>query len=189
MSTTNTTKLSPKIEQRLNILDKKLNLLLEELKVYSDDQLNRKPGKDKWSVIQNMHHLLLVEQASQRYLEKKLSFDPKLKNTNLLTSIRMFTLWAFLKAPLKWDAPKAVGQENLPEFVRFWDQTKKWKEQRSSLRTYLSTLPKETFRKEVYKHPRAGRLSIAGMLDSIDWHFDRHLRQIRNIIKYYPKQN
>ncbi len=189
MTTTKITTQHPQLKQRLSTLDKKLNLLLEELKFYSDDQLNRKPSAGKWSVIQNMHHLLLVEQASQKYLEKKLSFNPTLKNVNLLTNMRMLVLWSFLKAPFKWDAPNAVGEEKLPEYVGFWDQSKQWKEQRSSLQQYLAALPTEILKKEVYKHPFAGRLSIAGMLSSIEWHFDRHHRQIRNIIKHFPKQN
>lgn len=189
MTTTKITTQHSKLKQRLSNLDKKLNLLLEELKFYSDDQLNRKPGEGKWSVIQNMHHLLLVEQASQKYLEKKLSFNPTLKNTSPLTNLRMALLWSSLKSPFKFDAPKAVGQDNLQEYVGFWDQSKQWKEQRAELHQYLASLPADLLKKEVYKHPFAGRLSIAGMLASIEWHFDRHHKQIRKIIKHFPKQN
>ena len=189
MTTSNTTTLHPKLDAKLKVLDKKLNLLLEELKVYSDDQLNRKPGAKEWSVIQVMHHLMLVESGSQRYLEKKLSFNPELKNKTPITAFRKFLCWVSLNSPIKFKAPEGVSGQNLPDYVGFWEEVKQWKEQRVKFRQFLSSLPDELMQKEVYKHPFAGRLSLEGMLDFIIYHFDRHHKQIRSIIKHFPKQN
>ena len=188
MTPTETTSLDPKIEKRLKILDKKLNLLLEELKYYSEDQLNRKPGEDKWSVIQVMHHMILAETGSYNYIQKKLSFNPMLKNKGILTASRKLALWFFLKAPFKFKAPMGVSGEKLPDHAGFWDTAKQWKDQRNKLKSYLLTLPPDLFRKELYKHPFAGRLDISGMVDFFEGHFDRHLKQIRKITKNYTKQ-
>ncbi len=189
MSNTTTLSLNPKLEKRLILLDKKLNLLLEELKDYSDDQLNRKPDKGKWSVIQVMHHLLLAEKGSYQYLQKKLSYNPTLKKAGIASWSRKQGLKFFMWAPIKWKAPKKIGDDNLPEYSRFWDTAKQWKEQREALKTYLVTLPEDVFKKEAYNHPRAGRMDIKGMVSFFDWHFTRHLKQIRKITKHYPKQN
>lgn len=188
MSTTRATSLDLKLEKRLDQLDKKLNLLFEELKDYSEAQLNRKPRSDKWSVIQVMHHLLLAETKSSNYLQKKLSFNPELKNAGFQSWCRKQGLKFFLWAPFKWKAPTGIAEENLPDNAGFWDTVKQWKEQRIKLREYLDTLPADIFKKEVYKHPRAGRMDIGGMLGSFDWHFNRHRKQIKKIVKDYPKQ-
>ena len=180
--------MDPKLDKRLKLLDKKLNQLLEELKYYSEDQLNRKPGEGKWSVIQVMHHMLLAETGSLNYIQKKLSFSPELKKKGILTASRKLALWFFLKTPFKFKAPEGVSGENLPEFAGFWDTAKQWKEQRTKLKSFLATLPPELYRKEVYKHPFAGRLDLSGMVDFFDGHFDRHHKQIRKIIKNYTKQ-
>ena len=188
MTQTEAISLNPKLEKRLKLLDKKLNLLLEELKYYSEDQLNRKPGEGKWSVIQIMHHLLLAETGSYNYLQKKLGHDPDLGNAGILSWFRKKGLKFFLWAPFKWKAPQTIGDEYLPDRAGFWDTAKLWSEQRTALKTFLKTLPPEVFKKEAYKHPRAGRMDIIGMVGFFDQHFDRHHKQIRNIIKDYSKQ-
>lgn len=188
MTEIQTKAISPRIEKQFRLLDKKLNLLLEELKDYSDSQLNRKPGAEKWSVIQVMHHLLLAETGSYNYLQKKMSFNPDLGKAGVKSWFRKTGLKFFLWAPFKWKAPVAIGEENLPENAGFWDTAKQWKEQRELLRNLLQKLPAETFKKEAYKHPMAGRMDITGMLSFFEWHFNRHHKQIKRIVKDYPKQ-
>lgn len=188
MTKPETISINPKVEKQLSLLDKKLNNLLEELKDYSDAQLNRSPGEGKWSVIQVMHHLLLAETGSYNYLQKKLSFNPELKDSGFQSWYRKQGLRLFLWAPFKWKSPAAIGDEYLPEQAGFWDTARQWKEQRAQLKIYLNSLPPDIFAKEAYKHPRAGRLDIAGMLEFFNWHFNRHRKQILRIVKAYPKQ-
>ncbi len=189
MSETKSLTHHPKVEKQLNRLDKKLNLLFEELKHYSDDQLNRKPAADKWSVIQVLHHCSLVENASQKYVQKKLSFNPQLKNKNLITWFRKQILALSLISPFKFKAPEGVGDNLLPENAGFWDTAKQWKEQRIQLKAYMASLSSDLYNKEVYKHPASGRIDLMSMLDFFEMHFDRHLKQIRKLTKKYPKQN
>ena len=82
-----------------------------------------------------------------------------------------------------------ISGENLPDYVTFWDTAKKWKQQRLDMKNFLSQLPEDIYKKEVYKHPFAGRLTLNGMLKFFDSHFDRHHRQINRIIKHYTHQN
>lgn len=163
-------------------IDRKLQQLLDELKQYSDEKLNHKPTPESWSVLQVMHHLMLAENLSGKYVQKKLSFNPELKNTNLGTAWRMLVLRSYNYLPLKLKAPKNVGSENLPETSGFEQTAEKWLTQRQELRAFLSTLPDEIFKKEVYKHPIAGRLNLDGMLQFFEGHFDRHRKQINRIL-------
>ncbi|MFT5169128.1 MAG: hypothetical protein ACI8P3_004376 [Saprospiraceae bacterium] len=188
MTQTENKSLDPKLEKRLKMLDKKLNQLLEELKYYSEAQLNRKPGKGKWSAIQVMHHLLLAETGSFNYLQKKLGYNAELRNAGIQSWFRKQGLKFFLWAPFKWKAPPKIGDEYLPVHAGFWDTAKLWIEQRNQLKSYLATLPPDVFKKEAYNHPRAGRMDINGMVGFFDQHFDRHHKQIRGIVKDYTKQ-
>lgn len=163
-------------------IDEKLQQLLNNLQQYSDEELNRKPTPESWSVLQVMHHLMLAESLSGKYVQKKLSFNPKLKGTNLGTAWRMLVLRSYNYLPFKLKAPRNVGSENLPETSRIEETAEKWLAQRRELRAYLSTLPEEIFKKEVYKHPFAGRLSLDGMLRFFEGHFDRHRKQIDRIL-------
>ncbi len=180
-----TTNINPKLEAQLNILDKKLNDLLREVKVYSEDQLNRKPKEDAWSVIQTMHHLMMSENGSLKYVKKKLSFNPELKNAGAKATLREMGLNTYLNSPFKWKAPEGISGDNLPKHETFWKTAQKWKSQRLELREYLETFPDELLKKEIYKHPFVGRITIPGMLRFFDRHFNRHHKQIRKIIKHY----
>lgn len=172
----------------LDQLDHDLRLLFKELQVYTDDQLNRSPAPDKWSVIQVMHHLMLSEQLSHRYVVKKLSFEPELKKAGIQAKGREWLVRSYLASPLKRKAPPMIARENLPAFASFWDTVKKWKTQRLELRDYLEDLDGNMMDKEIYKHPFAGRLSLPGMLRFFNAHFRRHRRQIEKITRNLTPQ-
>lgn len=170
------------IAQRLDKLDASLKNLLKELEPYSEIKLNEKPNEQSWSVFQIMHHLMQSEYFSQAYVEKKLSFNPRLKKAGLVAGFRRVALNAYLASPLKLKAPALVG-DNLPEYSTFWEIAKKWKEQRMKLRNYLQELPEDLYDKEIYKHPFAGRLTLDGMLSFFQQHFDRHSNQMMRTLR------
>jgi len=61
-------KLPIKVDNQLKQLDIELIELLKILKDYSEKTLNKKPGQNKWSVIQVMNHLILVEGYGKSYV-------------------------------------------------------------------------------------------------------------------------
>ncbi len=168
---------------QLDRMDAKLQRLLTDLQAYSEAELNRKPSPESWSVLQILHHLMLAERLSVGYVRKKLSFNPTLPNTGLLTWLRLQGLRTYNWLPVKLKAPKAVGKENLPDESTLADAAQQWLAQRAELRTWLSALPEELFKKELYKHPLAGRQSLYGMLLFFEGHFDRHLQQIQRSLR------
>ena len=176
-------KLNPKVDKKLAKLDANLTSLLEVLKDYSEATLNKKPAEDQWSVMQVMHHLILAEGYGQSYVRKKLSYNPELKNAGIVAVWRNFLMNTYLKFPIKVKAPTAVSGENLPEYSSFWETAKKWKTQRQDLRQLMESMPPDHFKKEIYKHPFAGRLTLLGLLDFYEGHFARHRKQINKILK------
>jgi len=89
-----------------------------------------------------------------------------------------------MTTPFKFKAPEAVN-EQLPERSSFWDIAKQWKQQRIDFKNYLNELPEDILKREIYKHPFAGRLGLKGMLVFFDTHFERHGKQIDRILKNY----
>ncbi len=171
------------LDNRFEHLNRSLSHLLEYLKEYSDERLNRKPADDAWSVLQVMQHMMLSERLSHLYIKKKLSFDPKLKWNPVQNGLRMTLLKFYLGTPFKWKAPEMVGSEQLPDQSSFWEVAKKWKQQRNELHQFLHEVPPQHFNKLVYRHPVVGRISLYGMLGFFDAHFKRHERQIYRILK------
>ncbi len=171
-----------KLNKRLGELDDSLKALLEELKVFSDETLNDRPDEETWSVLQVMQHLKVSENLSMKYVQKKLSFKPKLKRAFLLSPMRLQLLKLYLNSPLKYKAPKVVDTPSFPPDSTFWEVAKQWSQQRQELAEFLQSLPPEMFKKAIYKHPIAGRLSLYGMLDFFQLHFNRHRKQITALL-------
>lgn len=162
-----------------------LQNLYNELKGHPDVVLNKKLSSERWSVLQIMHHLILAEQLSINYVNKKMSFQPDYKKAGMMTGFRHLGLKLYLGNPFKFKAPDIVGDDKLPEKSTFWETVKKWNATREELNTLLENFPPELLNKEVYKHTVGGRLTIKQMLQFFDGHFVRHRKQIRKTIKEY----
>ena len=164
-------------------LEKKLSALEQELTKLPAEQLSKRPKLGAWSVLEVLHHLKIAEAGSQRYIEKKLSYNSELPNTNLQSEARSLFLTVFNRFPLKFKAPKAVNEANFPKDIPFSQIMEDWKVQRQNLHDYLNSLDASLFKKQVYKHPLGGRLSLTNMLQFFDSHFDRHYQQIQRTLR------
>lgn len=187
--TENSKLMDTKLSKHLEALNADLSKLLEELKNYTEADLNRPPKEGAWSVLQVMHHLIKAEALGQQYVEKKLSFSPKLKKKGLLTYFRYHSLSLFMNSPFKRKAPKNIGDEVLPAQSSFWETAKQWKQQREDLAIYLNSLPQEYVNMEIYKHPAIGRLSLDYMIRFYRDHFRRHRKQIKKALVFPPSRN
>ena len=65
-----------KINLEIQVLNNKLNKLFDRLSKYSDDDLNRIIKKNKWSINQNIYHLILAEKGTEKYISCLLYTSP-----------------------------------------------------------------------------------------------------------------
>lgn len=172
-----------KSKAHLQDLDRKLAVLLRDLKNYSDAKLNEKPNEDSWSVLQIMQHLMKAESGSIDYVKKKLSYEPTLEKAGVKSTFNSLMLNIALSTPIRVKAPTQISGENLLTDLTFWDVAKQWKQQRKELQIYLESLPAELYTKEVYKHPMTGKMTLSNMLSFFNTHVDRHNKQIRKTLK------
>lgn len=161
---------------------KQVEALLESLAGTDDARLNQKPANGGWSAIQVMHHLIVSEEQSLKYVQKKLSFKPKLQRAGLREWLRARTLWFYLNVPIKFKAPAVVSDENLPEYATFADTKARWLQARAAWTTYLEQLPDDILQQAVYRHPLAGRLAWSGVFVFFRTHAARHTKQIRRTL-------
>lgn len=172
-----------KSKTHLKHLDQKLALLLRDLKTYSDNKLNEQPSDTEWSVLQIMQHVMKAEEGAISYVKKKLSFEPELVDANMMSSFRSIFLNMALTSPFKIKAPEKISGASLLTNQTFWEIAKQWKTQRGELVNYLESLPEEYFKKDLYKHPLSGKMTLSSMLSFFNKHVDRHTRQIRRTLK------
>lgn len=168
----------------LDRLDHELQQLQEEFSQYTHEQLNHKPSDGGWSAMQCLHHLMLAEQASHRYVVKKLSFNPTLKNYNpAIEWGRRMLINNYLLSPFKIKAPSYLDGDNLHAESRLQSSIADWQQQRKELRDYLASLDDDLYRKSVMKHPFAGRISLGTMLSFFQAHFTHHKRQALRVLQ------
>ncbi len=175
----------PPFQKKMNKLDADLSALLKKLAPYSDEQLNAKPSKDVWSVLQCLQHLMLAEEQILKYIKKKLSFNPILEDTNFNVKLRRFLLVCFLRMPFKFKAPKGVGEENFPAVSSLKEVAEKWGKLRKELASFLEAHSENLRGKIVYKHPLSGPMTLKDLLDFYDVHFVRHRKQLENVLKNF----
>jgi hypothetical protein len=160
-----------------------INNLFDEMAPFGDEALNHKPANGGWSALQTMQHLILTEELSLAYVKKKLSFNPELESAGFGAHWRGFLLWLSLSAPIKFKAPKNVGDEHLPDFSTIADTRARWEKIRADWTEFFAQMPENLADKALYKHPRAGRLGWPQMLAFFETHFGRHLKQARAAVK------
>ncbi len=177
--------MEPRLQKEFDLLQKELRLLFQELKVHSNNVLNKKPKPDKWSTLQVLYHLQVAEEGSLNYVKKKLSFNPELKSVNIGSKLREKTINFYMGLPFKFKAPPHVGDGAIPELSEFWTLVSKWRNQRDELGAFLETIPSDLVNKQIFKHPSAGRISLLGMLKFFRAHIKRHKKQINRNLKDY----
>lgn len=164
--------------QQVEQLDQTLNLLFSNLQSYSHDQLNQAPSPNSWSPTQILHHIMLSEKYSLLYCQKKLSHQPALKTVGPLDHLKAKLVKWYLQIPIKFKAPQKLSGPALPKESQLTDIQMQWQEQRKALHLFFEELPAKYVNKVIYKHPFGGRLSLEGMLNFFEAHFDRHRKQL-----------
>jgi uncharacterized damage-inducible protein DinB len=174
--------MTSKVQKLWDKMEQQRVRVFEELDNVAPSVLNRKATPETWSALQNLEHLLAAETASLAYLQKKLSGGGgNIPKAGIKSAWRRFLLRvAFAMPNLKFKAPQYLG--NLPEYSDFNDLKTRFATQRAALKAFLDTMSDDLLEGEVWKHARAGKMSIAQMLDFFEDHFARHERQLKRAI-------
>jgi hypothetical protein len=162
-----------------------VELMLDQFSSMSDELLNRRKADGSWSVMQNIHHLILAEELALKYVEKKMEHTTQLADfapVGFKTWYCSTLLNAYMRFGGKVKAPKIVSTEALPEYSTIAEARQRWKQSLDAWHGFISALPDDGMQRAIYKHPAAGRLSFHGMLDFFKLHQQRHLKQMKRAL-------
>ncbi|MGI2747807.1 DinB family protein [Bacillus cytotoxicus] len=159
------------LETLLQSLQATRHALLSEVEMLNDTDVNIKPRRDKWSIIQIMHHLHLVEQsvtsALVYALQKREGKFVPLKDLQLM-----------LDRTYKREAPQQM--QPTETLMKKQQGIQLLEHSRQEL---LHTLHSIIDEKELYqnslKHPVFQELSLYQWIQFLDLHEQRHLTQLK----------
>ncbi|MDB5281845.1 MAG: hypothetical protein JWO06_920 [Bacteroidota bacterium] len=172
-------------EAKYGVIEASRKNLLNNLKKYPDDILNKKPSPQAWSVVQVIEHLMASEELSLKYLQKKTQDTSKSKNAGLTGKWRLFITKAMFSVPVKFKSPALLNPP--ADFVSLNDLETKWEQIRHDLFQLLSKLPAKDLQKDIWKHAVAGKMNVFQMVEFFNFHFKRHRKQITRTIAQVSK--
>ncbi len=161
---------------------KKVQDLLQKVSSMNYNQINAKPAQGAWSAAQTILHLIMVEEASLRYIRKKTSGPVSAAKPGLSSFFRHLLLQVYLRSPFKFKAPAGVVPEAEVNPAGFEELSTRWAQVQEGWQDFLGNMPAAYLDMAVYKHPRAGRISWLQTIDFFETHFDRHQKQIENAL-------
>jgi hypothetical protein len=154
--------------------------LLESLRSISQEKLNAQP-EGKWSVIQNLNHLVLAEYGTINYLKKKILAVDSLKKSGIKSWLGYQLICLYLILPNKVKAPKGVDNPENNETIA--TVTAKWDKLRAEWYQFLAQIPDNQLEKAIFRHPFGSRLNIYQTVGFCEAHFQRHAKQVRRLLQ------
>ncbi|MGE7881802.1 DinB family protein [Bacillus sp. NPDC094077] len=150
------------------------NQLFEEITLLSDAQFNRKPDKDKWSIAQVCHHVVLLDERVITVISTGLKkMDSAQNERKEIQSI-------LLDRSIKFIAPEMIEPSLEPFEVQ--QMITLLNESRKELMRFLSTIEDESIlTKKSVMHPALGELLLDQWIELIYLHEQRHIEQIKEI--------
>ena len=161
---------------QFNALEKSRKDLFEDLKNYDDDVINKKPSPQAWSIAQVAEHLIIAEEGSLKYLQKKTQDTSKVPVAGLGSKWRFFLTNSVFVLNISFKAPEVVVPSN--KFYTIGEVDARWTKVRSETFELLNKLPEADLKKEIWKHTVAGKMDIYQMLAFFNMHFNRHRKQV-----------
>ncbi|EJV72238.1 PadR family transcriptional regulator [Bacillus mycoides] len=150
------------------------NQLFEEITLLSDAQFNRKPDKDKWSIAQVCHHLVLLDERVITVISSGL------KKMDSILNERKEIHTILLDRSIKFIAPEMIKPSIEPFEVQ--QMVDLLNDSRKELMRFLSTIEDESIlAKKSVTHPALGELLLDQWIELIYLHEQRHIEQIKEI--------
>ena len=164
-------------ENSFKIINKDLEGLFGKLSVYTDEDLNKKMNKNKWSIAENLYHLWLTEFITIKYIKKKTNYPEYLINVSFVSKLRMKLLEIIFFLGIKMKAPK-ITYDSMPQNIEIKKLRETWLKSRKSFEELVNSLDKEILGKGILRHPIVGRINLDMTLKFINMHFQHHRKII-----------
>lgn len=146
-------------------------MILSEIEMLTDTEINTKPRRDKWSIMQVLHHLHLVEQSVTSAIVYALH-----KNERKVVPLQD------LQATLDRTRKREASQQMQPTetLMKKAQMIQLLQSSREKLLNVLHSIvnEKELFERSL-KHPVFDELNLYQWVQFLDLHEQRHLTQLK----------
>ncbi|MEK4434502.1 MULTISPECIES: DinB family protein [Paenibacillus] len=137
-----------------------------------EEQLNRKPAPEQWSVMQVLRHLNLMERIIVKQAELALQ-----KEQNMTVDKKPYEL--SLDRSRSVDAPPHLQPPVEPESLA--DVRRDLEQSHQALTDFAQNNDSSLLRSKSFPHPVFGEMDLAQWVDFASYHEERHLGQIKDI--------
>ena len=174
---------------RLHLLFEQLDLATERALAAAEalgPRAHTPPVPGEWAAAQVIHHLLSVEKSIVASLRHTLAADPAtLRRATYRGQLRALLLRLALRLPgLKFKVPPRLPAPPAPEALPPLPELRaEWLSIRRQLEQVLHEFPGTKLHHTVFRHPRAGWLTVGQTLTSILDHALHHQPQLNRISK------
>ncbi|MEH7095553.1 DinB family protein [Neobacillus vireti] len=146
--------------------------VLQSVSGLSDVQLNTQLQEGRWTIMQVLQHLYLLERAITFAISDQLENGQK-------KSISDKPIHSAVNRSTKIKAPSIVEPEN--KFITLVEMKKKLSQSREALTKVVDTADPSLLAQRAYPHPVFGELSLKQWIPLIGLHEKRHLAQIEEL--------
>ncbi|HKZ31748.1 MAG TPA: DinB family protein [Vicinamibacteria bacterium] len=172
--------IDPALARRLARLEASRRRALDVVGSAPHAALNRPPAPGKWSALQLLHHVVTAEALTLRYIRKKMQAGLALEKAGPASRLRLLALQVTLALPLRIKAPAVTG--DVPAESELGALRARWDEVRSDLDELVRLFPPELLDRLVFRHPYAGRMTLAHALGTLEAHLDHHIPQVERAL-------
>ncbi|WP_342043550.1 DinB family protein [Bacillus sp. OTU2372] len=146
--------------------------VLQSVSGLSDEQLNVQVQDGRWSIMQVLHHLHLIERAITFVISDQLANGES-------KSISDKPIHLAVNRTTKVNAPSRV--EPPKRFITLVEMKNKLSQSREVLTKVVDTADPSLLEQRAYPHPVFGELSLKQWIPLIGLHEKRHLAQIEEL--------
>jgi hypothetical protein len=165
------------LERRMGRLERQRAAFLAELHGMRPSRLALRPAPEKWSALELVEHLVLVEEAVLRGIPDRpptRSLADSARAAMVLPLLYLtFTRGGRLRAPTRDLLP--VGGSSLPQLEARWTRA------RANLRAVLQLMGPEDLSRPFFRHPVIGWLTTLEGVAFLERHVAHHLHQVKRI--------
>ncbi|MBK3495144.1 DinB family protein [Viridibacillus sp. YIM B01967] len=146
--------------------------LLNSVSHLSDEQLNKEVEEGRWTIMQVLHHLYLIEFGVAKAIQYTLKKGEK-------QSGKAMPIELTVDRSTKIKAPSfAEPDEN---FITLEEMKVKLKQSSNALLQVVSNSNKDQLKDKAYLHPTFGLISLEQWVPFIGYHEKRHIGQIEEL--------
>lgn len=155
-----------------NINEEIRNQLLETVSGLTDDQLNEPEEKGRWSIMQTMHHLYLMEKSIAIIISNRLK-------SKITVPAEPKPIEMTVDRSRKVDAPIFVVPTK--RYMSLEKMKGKLEESRNELNKVAHNADQIALEQNSYPHPVFGPMPLKQWIPFVGFHEKRHLAQIEEI--------